>query len=185
MKPHSLKHSFSVEIYRNSSPKSGCGDICGGQTGRSVGEETQRRCLGDPDILKFRMSLRSQFPSTLTLEVCVFIFSLCTEYSLDIYHFIGRSLLHIHQTGPAMIPQKQIPTTAFVVEKPGAPFVLQDVVLDEVRANEVLVEMKYTGLCHTVCIHNELLQIKRDQQNTLRISSSNRAQSLSVIILPY
>jgi Zn-dependent alcohol dehydrogenase len=50
-----------------------------------------------------------------------------------------------------MIPEKQIPTTAFVVEKPGAPFVLQDVVLDEVRANEVLVEMKYTGLCHTVC----------------------------------
>lgn len=49
-----------------------------------------------------------------------------------------------------MIPEKQIPTTAFVVEKPGAPFVLQDVVLDEVRANEVLVEMKYTGLCHTV-----------------------------------
>ncbi|KAJ5138487.1 Polyketide synthase enoylreductase [Penicillium bovifimosum] len=48
-----------------------------------------------------------------------------------------------------MIPQKQIPTTAFVVEKPGAPFVLQDVILDEVRANEVLVEMKYTGLCHT------------------------------------
>ncbi|KAK4865163.1 hypothetical protein LT330_001786 [Penicillium expansum] len=48
-----------------------------------------------------------------------------------------------------MIPEKQIPTTAFVVEKPGAPFVLQDVVLDEVRASEVLVEMKYTGLCHT------------------------------------
>lgn len=53
-----------------------------------------------------------------------------------------------------MIPEKQIPTTAFVVEKPGAPFVLQDVVLDEVRANEVLVEMKYTGLCHTVCIRH-------------------------------
>ncbi|CAG8906256.1 unnamed protein product [Penicillium egyptiacum] len=48
-----------------------------------------------------------------------------------------------------MIPEKQIPTAAFVVEKPGAPFVLQDVILDEVRANEVLVEMKYTGLCHT------------------------------------
>jgi Zn-dependent alcohol dehydrogenase len=51
-----------------------------------------------------------------------------------------------------MIPEKQIPTTAFVVEKPGAPFVLQDVILDEVRANEILVEMKYTGLCHTVRI---------------------------------
>ncbi|KAJ5230857.1 hypothetical protein N7489_011565 [Penicillium chrysogenum] len=48
-----------------------------------------------------------------------------------------------------MIPEKQIPTTAFVVEKPGAPFVLQNIILDEVRANEVLVEMKYTGLCHT------------------------------------
>ncbi|KAJ5477921.1 hypothetical protein N7530_003430 [Penicillium desertorum] len=48
-----------------------------------------------------------------------------------------------------MIPEKQIPTTAFVVEKPGAPFVLQDVILDEVRANEILVELKYTGLCHT------------------------------------
>lgn len=51
-----------------------------------------------------------------------------------------------------MIPQKQIPTKAFVVESPKSPFVLQDVVLDEVRDNEVLVEMKYTGLCHTVSI---------------------------------
>lgn len=50
-----------------------------------------------------------------------------------------------------MIPEKQIPTKAFVVDAPGAPFVLQDVVLDEVRDHEVLVEMKYTGLCHTVC----------------------------------
>ncbi|KAJ5125432.1 Polyketide synthase enoylreductase [Penicillium atrosanguineum] len=48
-----------------------------------------------------------------------------------------------------MIPEKQIPTKAFVVEAPHAPFVLQDVVLDEVRDNEVLVEMKFTGLCHT------------------------------------
>ncbi|KAJ5295933.1 hypothetical protein N7508_010754 [Penicillium antarcticum] len=48
-----------------------------------------------------------------------------------------------------MIPEKQIPTKAFVVEKAGAPFTLQDVVLDGVRSNEVLVEMKYTGLCHT------------------------------------
>lgn len=70
-------------------------------------------------------------------------------------------MLHIHQTSPAMIPQKQIPTTAFVVEKPGAPFVLQDVVLDEVRANEVLVEMKYTGLCHTVCIIHSTMNFSK------------------------
>ncbi|GLI76564.1 hypothetical protein PoHVEF18_004837 [Penicillium ochrochloron] len=48
-----------------------------------------------------------------------------------------------------MIPQRKIPTKAFVVDSPKSPFVLQDVVLDEVRENEVLVEMKYTGLCHT------------------------------------
>jgi Zn-dependent alcohol dehydrogenase len=51
-----------------------------------------------------------------------------------------------------MIPQRNIPTKAFVVDSPKSPFVLQDVVLDEVRENEVLVEMKYTGLCHTVRI---------------------------------
>ncbi|KAJ5082806.1 Polyketide synthase enoylreductase [Penicillium argentinense] len=48
-----------------------------------------------------------------------------------------------------MIPERQIPTKAFVVEAPGSPFVLRDVVLDEVRDNEVLIEMMYTGLCHT------------------------------------
>lgn len=52
---------------------------------------------------------------------------------------------------PTMIPEKQIPTKAFVVDAPKAPFILKDVVLDEVRDNEVLVEVKYTGLCHTVC----------------------------------
>ncbi|KAJ5190446.1 Polyketide synthase enoylreductase [Penicillium cinerascens] len=54
-----------------------------------------------------------------------------------------------------MIPEKHIPTKAFVVEAPHAPFVLQDVVLDEVRDNEVLVEMKYTGLCHTDIVVQE------------------------------
>jgi Zn-dependent alcohol dehydrogenase len=48
------------------------------------------------------------------------------------------------------LPEKNIPTRALVVEKPGAPFVLQDVVLDEIRPNELLVEIKYAGLCHTV-----------------------------------
>lgn len=48
------------------------------------------------------------------------------------------------------IPDKNIPTKALVVEKAQGPFVLRDVVLDEVRPDEILVEMKYTGLCHTV-----------------------------------
>jgi Zn-dependent alcohol dehydrogenase len=37
-----------------------------------------------------------------------------------------------------------------VLEKVDAPFILRDVILDTVRDDEVLVEIKYTGLCHTV-----------------------------------
>lgn len=43
-----------------------------------------------------------------------------------------------------------IPTKAYLVEEVGGPFVLKDVVLDQLEPDEVLVEMKYTGLCHTV-----------------------------------
>ena len=40
-------------------------------------------------------------------------------------------------------------TTAVLVEEPGGPFVLSDVELDEPRADEVLVRIVATGLCHT------------------------------------
>jgi aryl-alcohol dehydrogenase len=40
-------------------------------------------------------------------------------------------------------------TRAAVVEAPGAPFDVQEVVLDDVRAGEVLVRMVAAGLCHT------------------------------------
>lgn len=43
-----------------------------------------------------------------------------------------------------------IETEAYVVSKPGDAFKLQSIVLDEVRGNEVLVEMKYSGICQTV-----------------------------------
>ena len=48
------------------------------------------------------------------------------------------------------LPQRYTSTKALVVEKPGAAFVLQDVILGELRPKEILVEMKYTGICHTV-----------------------------------
>lgn len=41
-------------------------------------------------------------------------------------------------------------TEALVVEQPKADFKLQEITLDEVRQDEVLVEMKYSGICHTV-----------------------------------
>jgi Zn-dependent alcohol dehydrogenase len=42
-------------------------------------------------------------------------------------------------------------TEAFVVDSPNAPFELTPVILDEMREDEYLIEMKYTGICHTVC----------------------------------
>jgi hypothetical protein len=49
-----------------------------------------------------------------------------------------------------MEPPSNIRTKAYVVESKGSPFTLRDVVLDEVQPNEVLVEIWYTGICHTV-----------------------------------
>lgn len=45
---------------------------------------------------------------------------------------------------------KNIQTKAYVVARQDDPFVLRDIVLDEVQPEEVLVEVQYTGLCHTV-----------------------------------
>ena len=46
---------------------------------------------------------------------------------------------------------KDIETIAYVVHKPKEDFVLENVVLDEMRDDEVLVDMKFSGICHTVC----------------------------------
>lgn len=40
-----------------------------------------------------------------------------------------------------------IETVALFVKEPKADFELQTIVLDEIRENEVLVEMKYSGIC--------------------------------------
>ncbi|KAF9880812.1 hypothetical protein CkaCkLH20_01854 [Colletotrichum karsti] len=44
---------------------------------------------------------------------------------------------------------KDIETVAYVVEEVHADFKLVPVILDEIRPDEVLVEMKYSGICHT------------------------------------
>jgi hypothetical protein len=41
-------------------------------------------------------------------------------------------------------------TRAYVVAERGAPFELVDVRLDKLQPSEVLVEMLFTGVCHTV-----------------------------------
>lgn len=42
---------------------------------------------------------------------------------------------------------RNIETEALVVMEPKADFKLQPIVLDEIREDEVLVEMKYSGIC--------------------------------------
>lgn len=44
---------------------------------------------------------------------------------------------------------KNIETVALVVTEPKADFKLTPIILDEVRDDEVLIEMKYSGICHT------------------------------------
>ena len=47
---------------------------------------------------------------------------------------------------------KDFETVALVVDEPGKDFKLQEIILDEVRDDEFLIEMKYTGICHTVSV---------------------------------
>jgi len=49
-----------------------------------------------------------------------------------------------------MTSTTNIETEAFVVDSPNAPFKLTPIVLDEMREDEFLIEMKYSGICHTV-----------------------------------
>ncbi|CAH0055084.1 unnamed protein product [Clonostachys solani] len=48
-----------------------------------------------------------------------------------------------------MADSTNIRTEALVVHEPGGQFVMKPVILDEVRSDEVLVEMQYSGICHT------------------------------------
>lgn len=43
-------------------------------------------------------------------------------------------------------------TEALVVEGPGTGFKRQPVIVKDMRPDEVLVEMLYTGICHTVSV---------------------------------
>ena len=49
-----------------------------------------------------------------------------------------------------MATTTNIETEAFVVDKPNAPFKLTPIIIDEMRDDEYLIEMKYSGICHTV-----------------------------------
>lgn len=51
-----------------------------------------------------------------------------------------------------MVTTSNIETEAFVVDEPNAPFKLTPIIIDEMRDDEFLIEMKYSGICHTVSV---------------------------------
>ncbi len=48
--------------------------------------------------------------------------------------------------------QLPVETEALVVNTPGGDFEMTRIVIQDLRPDEVLVEMKYSGVCHTVRI---------------------------------
>ena len=50
----------------------------------------------------------------------------------------------------AEVSTKNIETIGYVVHGPKEDFKLEDIVLDEMQDDELLVDMKYSGICHTV-----------------------------------
>ena len=79
------------------------------------------------------------------------------------------------------VQTKDIETIAYVVHNPKEAFVLEDVVLDEMRDDEVLVDMKFSGICHTVsraCHTRSFCSLNP----SARTSCSNKEKSKSASI---
>lgn len=47
-------------------------------------------------------------------------------------------------------PTQGIETIAYVVHKEKEDWKLEDIVLSDIQDNELLIDMKYSGICHTV-----------------------------------
>ena len=50
----------------------------------------------------------------------------------------------------AEVSTKNIETIAYVVHEYNKDFKLESIILDDIQDNELLVDMKYSGICHTV-----------------------------------
>lgn len=48
------------------------------------------------------------------------------------------------------VQTENIETIAYVVHNPKEDFKLEKIVLDKLQDDELLVDMKYSGICHTV-----------------------------------
>jgi len=66
---------------------------------------------------------------------------------------------HVENINTAPEKLRDIETVALVVTEPRADFKLQQIILDEIREDEVLVEMKFSGICMGLHPSNYSLEI--------------------------
>ena len=53
------------------------------------------------------------------------------------------------------VKTSNIETIGYVVHGPKQDFKLEDVVLTEMQDDELLIDMKYSGICHTASNHDQ------------------------------
>jgi hypothetical protein len=74
------------------------------------------------------------------------------------------SVQHVEDVTLASDKLRDFETEALVVMGPKADFKLQTIILDEIRDDEVLVEMKYSGICMFsevhLCRSNQLIALR-------------------------
>jgi hypothetical protein len=85
-------------------------------------------------------------PNMTSLEATLTTVDLDTKDPINVH---GTAAQHIEHADADVYgsPVKDIETVALVVDEPKAGFKLAPVILDEVRDDEVLIEMKYSGIC--------------------------------------
>ena len=76
---------------------------------------------------------------------------------------------------PNDAPVKDFETKALVVEKPGSGFRMTDIILDRVREDVLLIEMLYSGICHTVSHSSCFQTLQPARHHSYLLYSGHRA----------
>lgn len=77
------------------------------------------------------------------------VFTYGAKVKTDTHHIETTKPLNEGRATEDLEKWKDVETVALVVKEPKAEFDLVPVILDEVRSDEVLIEMKYSGICKT------------------------------------
>ncbi|KAF2996848.1 hypothetical protein E8E13_003842 [Curvularia kusanoi] len=90
------------------------------------------------------------------------------------------SIQHVEDITEDSHKLRDIETEALVVTEPKADFKLQPIILDEIRDDEVLVEMKYSGICHTDIVLQQGCGFQTGAGTVLNVLKPRKDDSLVV-----